>query len=131
LGCVNVARRQIGCMRFCYVPPGCRTPRRYHCQPDLVVQAVKEKIKDPAEQKAAIARVSDRVRPQFTSTRYGQPAHAHLSRTTAVEILRGAEDESEMGAFHDLFQPQREANLRARLDEFTPAGMDAGILFVN
>jgi hypothetical protein len=33
-----------------------------------------------------------------------------------------------MGAFHDLFQPQREANLLARLEEFTPAGMDVGII---
>jgi hypothetical protein len=36
-----------------------------------------------------------------------------------------------MGTFHDLFQPQREANLRARLDEYTPAGMEAGILFAS
>ena len=35
MGCMNVARRQLGCMRFCYVPHGCRTPKRYHCQPDL------------------------------------------------------------------------------------------------
>ena len=40
---------------------------------------------------------------------------------------RGADDEAEMGAFHDLYQPQRIANLRARLDEYTPAGIDAGI----
>jgi hypothetical protein len=33
-----------------------------------------------------------------------------------------------MGAFHDLFQPQREASLRARLEEFTPAGSDAGVI---
>jgi len=44
---------------------------------------------------------------------------------------RGADDESEMGAFHDLFQPQREANLLARLDEFTPAGMDVGIIHAS
>jgi hypothetical protein len=25
-GCVNVARRQIGCLRYCYVPCHCRTP---------------------------------------------------------------------------------------------------------
>jgi hypothetical protein len=36
-----------------------------------------------------------------------------------------------MGAFHDLYQPQRESNLRARLDEYTPAGMTAGILFAS
>ena len=42
--CLNVARRQLGCMRFCYVPPGCRTPRRYHCQPDLAAQAAKDEM---------------------------------------------------------------------------------------
>jgi hypothetical protein len=36
-----------------------------------------------------------------------------------------------MGVFHDLFQPQREANLRARLDDYTPAGTEAGIIYVN
>jgi hypothetical protein len=32
-----------------------------------------------------------------------------------------------MGVFHDLFQPQREANLQVRLEEFVPAAMDASI----
>ena len=71
------------------------------------------------------------MRPQFTSSRYGNPAYAQLALTCADEIVRGASDESEMGAFHNLFQPQREANLAARLDEFTPAGMNVGIIFVN
>jgi hypothetical protein len=128
---LNVARRQLGCMRFCYVPPGCRTPRRYHCQPDLVVQAVEEAIVDPVGQAIAKAFEKARVRPQFTSTRYGNPGYAQLALTCAAEIRRGAEDESEMGAFHDLFQPQREANLSARLEEYTPAGMDTGILFAS
>ena len=47
------------------------------------------------------------------------------------EIARGADDESEMGAFHDLFQPQRVANLRARLAEYVPAGMEAAIIFAS
>ena len=34
-----------------------------------------------------------------------------------------------MGAFHDLFEPQRAANLRARLDEFSPADRQAGIIY--
>ena len=42
-----------------------------------------------------------------------------------------ADDEAEMGAFHNLYQPQRAANLRARLSEFTPAGTDAGLIFVS
>jgi len=71
------------------------------------------------------------VRPVFTSTRYGNPAYAQLGHCCATEIVRGADDQSEMGAFHDLFQPQRAANLRARLDEYTPVGMQAGIFYAT
>jgi hypothetical protein len=120
---VRVARSQLGCMRFCYVPLGSRTPRRYHCQPDGVTAAL-----TPANEKACAA---ERVTPRFNSVRYGTPAYCQLAATCAEEIKRGADDESEMGVFHDLFQPQREANLRARLDEFTPAGTNAGIILAN
>jgi len=123
MGVVKVARRQIGCIRFSYVTPGSRTPRRYQCQPDLVEQAAPT----PADQE--IERL--RVRPIFNSTRYGRPTYCQLAYACAPEIKRGASDESEMGAFHDLYQPQREANLRARLDEFTPAGAPAGIIFAS
>jgi hypothetical protein len=130
-GHICVARRQTGCVRFCYVPPGSRTPRRYECQPDLVDKAVAEKF--PAGDERDHAKESERLRvePQFNSTRYGTPTYCQLAATCAEEITRGADDESEMGAFHDLFQPQREANLRARLDEYTPAGMDAGIIYAT
>lgn len=111
-GRVHVARRGLGCLRFCYVPPGSRTPPRYHCQPDLA---------GPAEER--------RVRPRFTSVRYGTPGYCQLSASCPAEITRGAEDGSELGAFHNLFQPQREDNLRARLEEFLPAGLDAGIVY--
>jgi hypothetical protein len=130
---VRVGRRQQGCMRFCFVTPGSRTPRRYHCQPDLVVAALEEVQPPltPDEKMARQIREAQRVRPRFTSRRYGHAAYCQLADACAEEIKRGADDESEMGAFHDLFQPQREANLRARLDEYTPAGMDAGILFAS
>ena len=117
------------------MPPGCRTPRRYHCQADLVEKPVLElfmqgKITRP-EMNRRIETESLRVRPQFNGARYGKPAYCQLADACAVEIKRGADDESEMGVFHDLFNPQREANLRARLNEYTPAGTDAGILFAS
>ncbi|XHX79863.1 MAG: WD40/YVTN/BNR-like repeat-containing protein [Stenomitos frigidus ULC029] len=31
---VTVWRKQIGCLRYCYVPDESQTPQRYHCQPD-------------------------------------------------------------------------------------------------
>ncbi len=130
-GCVNVARRQIGCMRYCYVPCTCRTPRRYHCQPDGVVASAKARIADSQRLAAEIASEKLRVAPQFTQRRYGAPAYAQLGANCAIEITRGADDQSEMGVWHDLFQPQREANLKARLAEYTPAGMDVGVFFAN
>ena len=83
---------------------------------------------DEAPRQAMVGSERLRVEPQFTSNRYGNPGYAQLARNCADEIKRGADDESEMGAFHDLFQPQREANLRARLAEYTPAEMDVGII---
>jgi len=139
---VTVVRSQQGCMRFCYVAPGSRTPRRYHCQPDGVEVAASENLRDIArranapapsrtEIEAAQQSERSRVQPQFNSIRYGTPMYCQLAETCAQEIKRGADDTSEMGVFHDLFQPQREANLRARLDEYTPAGIDVGVIFVT
>ncbi|EST20553.1 hypothetical protein [Streptomyces roseochromogenus] len=134
-GRMNVARRSAGCLRFSYVPPGSRTPRRYRCQPDLVREAVQELVESGrlarADAPTQAAAETDRVRPRFTSLRYGTPAYAQLAHGCAPEIARGAADRSEQGAFHDLFQPQRTDNLRARLAEFAPAGTDAGVFFVT
>jgi hypothetical protein len=271
-GHVHVARRQRGCVRFCYVPPGSRTPRRYRCQPDLAERTVRDAIPrnevhaeasasfvvggseaptdpcvarpEPANLELAfevsdaapavgdeivltltvrnqgprgatgleitvagppddcldlqelgtsqgtfegddrwsvgslragacatlrarvvvtgtcdpapatttvhaaltaytfvgdgsafvserIGRARRRVRPRFNSTRYGAPDYAQLASSCEEAITRGADDEAEMGAFHDLYQPQRAANLRTRLGEFMPGGMDAGIIYVS
>ena len=110
-----MARRGIGCLRFCYVPPGSRTPRRHRCQPDL-----------------AGPERAGRVRPLFTQRALRDARVRPAGRRAArEEIRRGAEDGAEMGAFHDLYQPQREDSLRARLAEYTPAGTDAGIILVT
>jgi hypothetical protein len=132
---VQVARGQRGCVRFCYVAPGSRTPRRYECQPDLVVQAAAAHADDemlpPADKAAAQERERRRVRPQWSGTRYGSPDYCRLTDACADEIRRGADDEAEMGVFHDVYEAQRAANLRARVDEFTPAGMDVGIIHAS
>lgn len=135
MGHVHVARRQFGCMRFCYVTPRSRTPRRYHCQPDLVDKAIREQSRTdqlPHEEAEALLRSEQsRAEPAFVSIRYGSPGYCKLSDACAAEIKIGADDRSELGVFHDLYQPQREQNLRTRLEEFTPAGMDAGIIFAT
>jgi len=131
---VFVARRQYGCLRFCYVTPESRTPPRYDCQPDLVDIPVRKGLPSGLSDEAiaqALAPERLRVRPQFNSVRYGLPTYCQLAPTCVEEIKRGADDESEMGVFHDLFQPQREANLRIRLDEYVPAGCDVGVILAS
>lgn len=133
MGAVLACRRQLGCARFSYVPPGSRTPRRYACQPDLVLQAVQEQTGSltPGQRDALQERERARVLPQFDSERYGTPTYCRLAADCADEITRGADDEAEMGVYHDLFQAQCLDNLRSRLDEHTPAGLDAGIIFAS
>ncbi len=123
MGRLNVERRQQGCVRFCYLPDDSRTPRRYRCQPDLVLDGVN----DPAARTA----IRNRLRPDFTSVDYGDPGYAQLTRVCAIEIRTGAEDGSEMGVFTYLKQPQRESNLWAALEEYLPFGLEAGLFFVN
>lgn len=135
-GQVTVARRQQGCLRFCYVPPESRTPRRYQCQPDLVKARIEENMKndkviDSEQINRAKQQEAERVRPLFNSVRYGMPAYCQLADCCTEEIKTGADDESEMGVFHDLFQPQRLANLRVRLDEYLPARMDVDVILSN
>lgn len=111
-GCFEITDRQHGCVRFCWIAPGSLLPRQFHCEPAL--------SHDPL-----------RVVPRFTSERYGTPGYAQLSQDAPPEVFRGADDGAEMGAFHDLFQPQRLDNLALRLAEYTPAGCDAGIVIVT
>jgi len=133
-GTVTAQRRQAGCTRLSFVPKGSQVPRRYRCQPDLALADYAQKTgKSSADDltDAQRAAVLARLTPTFTSERYGDPAYAQLSRTCAQEIRTGAEDGSEMGAFNHLKQPQRDANLRASLEEYLRFGLEAGIFYVT
>jgi hypothetical protein len=133
IGVVSVQRQQSGCVRFSYVPDGSVTPKRYRCQPDMALaqrledlQKIKPLKSLPDDERELILA---RVRPSFTSQRYGDPAYAQLGTTCSQEICTGAEDGSEMGAFGFLKQPQRQANLLASLDEYLRFGLVAGIFY--
>lgn len=119
---VVAKRRQEGCVRFCYLADGSKTPRRHRCQPDLV-------IKDLPSALAHSERV--RVTPAFTSSRFGDGAYGQLRRTTAPEIRSGADDGAEMGVWNLLQEAQREANLHQALDEYLRFGLEASAIFVN
>jgi hypothetical protein len=102
---------QQGCVRFCYVPADSRVPRPYRCHPS----------KDD----------SRHIVPAFTSLRFGDPGYCQLAQQSGVEILQGADDGSEMGVFHDLYQPQRLANLRTSLNDYLRFGLQAGIFYAS
>ena len=107
---VRALRRQKGCMRFSFVPQDSITPRRFKCQPDAA---------------------RPQVVPEFTSSRYADPSYCQLRLATARVIREGADDGGEMGVLHALFQPQRESNLRIRLDEYLRFGLHAGLFYVT
>jgi hypothetical protein len=109
---VVTERLQDGCVRFSYLPPGARVPRPYRCQPQSAADDL-------------------RVRPNFSSLRWGDPGYGQLSGRCPREIREGADDQSEMGAFHDVYQPQRLGNLRARIEEHLRFGLEAGVLFAS
>lgn len=131
-----IKRRQIGCIRFSYLPLESDTPRRYRCQPELEIQRQIKKRKEKGsvlpEEKAAIReRVINWLFPVFTSSSFGHHAYAQLGIDTPKEILTGADNTSEMGVFNHLQQPQREANLRTVLEEYLPIGLESGIIFTT
>lgn len=100
-------RQQAGCVRFSFIPVNAIIPRRFEC--------VEQAIAGPA--------------PVFLSFRYGQPGYLKLIASTPDPIRRGADDEGEMGAFHFLLAPLREHDLEIRLEEFTPAGLNTGLVY--
>jgi len=109
---VEVARRQRGCVRFSYVPPGSHTPRRYRCRPEGASEA-------------------ERVMPRWSSLDWGEPGYGQLAPGVPCEIARGADDENEMGVFRSVQQAQRVAALRDALDEYLRFGLEAGVFFVE
>jgi hypothetical protein len=102
-------RKQEGCVRFSFLPAGAKTPRRFEC--------IERAIAGP--------------QPIFFALRYGRPGYAKLLRSTPDVVRRGADDSGEMGAFHFVLAPLRETDLRVRMQEYMPVGLEFGILYQN
>lgn len=109
---VAADRRQVGYVRYCYVPFGSAVPRLYASQPLTAAEA-------------------EGMVPRFSSLRYGDPGYCQLHASCPCEIRTGAADEGEMGAFHDVYGPQRQAGLAVRLDEYLRFGLEAGLFFAS
>ncbi|GDY80025.1 hypothetical protein SAV31267_095100 [Streptomyces avermitilis] len=102
-GCLHTLRRDTGCLRYSYAPVSHPGPPRYRC-------------------------ATDPARPHFTSTRYGHPGYCQLHTACDPLISTGAEDGAELGAFHDLYQPQSLSNLVGHLAEYVPLGVEAAVI---
>jgi hypothetical protein len=105
-------RRQSGCMRFCFVPMDAITPGQYRCLPGTGPE------------------LEDALAPRFVSECYGSPSYGLLSGDCPVAVWQGADDESQIGAYHLLYETQGVGNLRPRIDEYLPFGLEAGIFLV-
>jgi hypothetical protein len=117
-----VERTQIGCVRFSFIANGSQLPRRYMCQPDLALAQVPD---------ADAPLVLARMKPAYTSRRYGDPGYAQLAALCPSEIQTGADDGAEMGAYQLLQQPQRLSNLSAAIAEYLRFGLEAGTFLVT
>jgi hypothetical protein len=119
-----------------------RTPPRFKCQPDSAAAVAhtgaspaadcgcEQSTPDVSEPESDIPGGTT-VIPTFVSTRFGQPGYCELALDCPREILRGADDESELGVFHDNYWPQRSASLEARLQEYTPAEMESSVIYAD
>ncbi|MEX0762675.1 MAG: hypothetical protein WD208_13595 [Dehalococcoidia bacterium] len=98
-GTVRVADVQDGCFRFSAANAGSILPSPYRNVPLAG------------------------ARHFFVSRRFGDAGYAQLSESAPVEISRGAENGSEMGAFSGLINPIKLDGLTAKTREFMPFGL--------
>ncbi|MFZ0746883.1 MAG: hypothetical protein WAM85_20940 [Terracidiphilus sp.] len=100
-------RKQVGCVRFSFLPVNAITPRRFKCVEEALASA----------------------QPIFFTLEYGRPGYLKMLACTANSIRRGADDGGEMGAFHFVLGPLRESDLNVRLQEYLPVGLDVGLAY--
>ena len=102
---VKADHRQVGCIRFCYVPSNGESPRLYRC------------ISAPA--------------PQFASVNLAHANYMLLSRTNPVSMTRGAENGGEMGVYNRAAHQVRTDNIRRSIEDFLRFGHAAGVFHEN
>jgi hypothetical protein len=107
-GQVLVAHRQVGCVRYSYVGPGSRVPRRFACVP-----AAEGGVAQP---------------PVYRSTEPGSPVYLVLAAGGPAAYAGGAEGDGEMGAYHHRQARLRVEATRRLLDPYVPVGLEIGIV---
>lgn len=106
-GIATVQHRQTGCIRFSYVGPGSRTPRRHRCAP-------------PEQDDGSVV-------PVYASTDPASPAYLALAASCSPLIATGGEGEAEMGVHHHLKRPLRIRAAQRQLEPYLPVGIELGV----
>ena len=106
-GPVLVEHRQVGCVRYSFVEPGARVPRRFRCAPG------------PGADVA--------MRPGYESVYPGSPRYLALAPGCALAIAEGGEGGAEMGVHHHLARPVRMHATRRLLQPYLPVGLELGV----
>ncbi|PTL79527.1 hypothetical protein [Vitiosangium sp. GDMCC 1.1324] len=115
---VEVHHVQGSLLRTCALPWASRHLPRHRC---LLFSAPLE-----AAEEAAIA-----SGPEFVSRSPGEPGYARLADTSPRELRTGARDGGEFGVYQPLQEERRLAALRGVLEEYLPAGLSAGVFFID
>ena len=105
-GLSTVEDTQTGCFRFSAAPKASQLPRPY--QSFLFEKDVNH---------------------WFNTRQFGQPDYGQLSETAPLEITRGAENSSEMGAFSSQLNPIKMDGLKTKIEEYMPFGLIP--IFIN
>ena len=101
-GDVTAEDRFHGCARYCRATAGSVLPQSFKVSYDVPLRIVSRNRRDPAWWR--------------------------LREDCDAAVSAGAEDGSELGAFGSVQQPARLAGFRRRLVEFTPAGLQTGLI---
>ncbi len=102
---LRAERLQTGCLRFCFVPSGSLTPRRYRCL------------------------VDDINYTWFKSLKYGNSSYLQLNDHYAELLLETASNGDELGVWNFLRNSARRANIKRAIEGFLRYGMEAGVEF--
>jgi hypothetical protein len=103
----DVTDLQNGCFRFSARGQGSRVPHPY------------------------ASHIIDDLQRLFASRRFGDPAYGTLSALAPVDLLRGAEEGCEIGAFCAERNPIRFDSLRTKAEEYMPFGRLAAFPMEN
>ena len=103
------ARRQQGCVRFSYVPTG----------------------EDPAPSVPLRGAGAGRARSDVLRAPVRRPCIRQIAAHDRHVDSPGRGRRQQIGAFHPVLAPQREADLLTRLAEYVPVGLEYGIFYEN